>query len=851
MTVPVTAGQTFGFNMNTLDNSFGAATVTISNFNATATPPIQWTASNGGTIVGTDNQLSVSVSSAGTYTLTATNGTCSAFDSVDVTYFATTPQPTADATQSFCNTATVNDLQATGTAIQWFTNPTGGTALNATDILVNATTYYVSQTLNGCESNRVAVNVVITPSTTNTTDIAACDTYTWAVNGTTYTTSGTYNFVSGCNTEVLNLTITPSTTNTTTVSACDSYTWAVNGTTYTTSGTYNFVSGCNTEVLNLTINPTPTVDAGTTPATACADSIVVLTGTTSFITSSGFTGAFAPANWTFANTNANGSVNTTSAPASIALTGGNNGSGSAGNSNYTIVVPASGNISFNWNYSTSDGANWDRPRILINGTPTILSGYNTSGATSQSGTMTVPVTAGQTFGFNMNTLDNSFGAATVTISNFNATATPPIQWTASNGGTIVGTDNQLSVSVSSAGTYTLTATNGTCSAFDSVDVTYFATTPQPTADATQSFCNTATVNDLQATGTAIQWFTNPTGGTALNATDALTNATTYYVSQTLNGCESIRFAVNAVITPSTTNTNDVTACDTYTWVVNGTTYTTSGTYNFVSGCNTEVLNLTITPSTTNTTDIVACDTYTWAVNGTTYTASGTYNFVSGCNTEVLNLTITPSTTNTTTVSACDSYTWAVNGTTYTTSGTYNFVSGCNTEVLNLTINSVATPTGNSTQTLSVTNTNDATIADIVVSPTNVIWYGSSADALAGINALDPTTVVTTGSTYYAVSVSGSCASTPLAVTITVELGTEDFNNLNFSYYPNPTSDILNIKYSGIITEVSVTNLLGQAIFTKNTNSTEVLIDLSSLPTATYLVKVTSDGKSKIVKVIKR
>jgi len=37
--------------------------------------------------------------------------------------------------------------------------------------------------------------------------------------------------------ETLNLTITPNTTQTTTVSACDNYTWSANGQTYTTSGT--------------------------------------------------------------------------------------------------------------------------------------------------------------------------------------------------------------------------------------------------------------------------------------------------------------------------------------------------------------------------------------------------------------------------------------------------------------------------------------------------------------------------------------------------------------------------------------------------------------------------------------
>jgi hypothetical protein len=54
--------------------------------------------------------------------------------------------------------------------------------------------------------------------------------------------------------------------------------------------------------------------------------------------------------------------------------------------------------------------------------------------------------------------------------------------------------------------------------------------------------------------------------------------------------------------------------------VNGTTYTQSGTYTSVTGCSTETLVLTITPSTNNTTTVSECDSYTWAVNGTTYTA---------------------------------------------------------------------------------------------------------------------------------------------------------------------------------------------------------------------------------------
>jgi hypothetical protein len=159
----------------------------------------------------------------------------------------------------------------------------------------------------------------------------------------------------------------------------------------------------------------------------------------------------------------------------------------------------------------------------------------------------------------------------------------------------------------------------------------------------------------------------------------------------VNGCATETLVLT--ITPSTNNTTTVSECDSYTWSVNGTTYTQSGTYTSVNGCATETLVLTITPSTNNTTTVSECDSYTWAVNGTTYTQSGTYTSVNGCATETLVLTILTGGTNTTTESACDSYTWSVNGTTYTQSGTYTSVTGCSTEILVLTI---ITSTNNTT-----------------------------------------------------------------------------------------------------------------------------------------------------------
>ena len=183
--------------------------------------------------------------------------------------------PTSPASQSFCSAATVSDLNASPlyispqiASILWYDTPTGGTAINPTTLLSTGT-YYASQMVNGCESaTRSATTVTIIPSTSNTTPISACGTYTWANNGQTYTASGTYNgTTTNCVTEILDLTITPSTSNTTPISACGTYSWANNGQTYTASGIYSGITtNCVTETLNLTITPST---INTTLISAC------------------------------------------------------------------------------------------------------------------------------------------------------------------------------------------------------------------------------------------------------------------------------------------------------------------------------------------------------------------------------------------------------------------------------------------------------------------------------------------------------------------------------------------------------------------------------------------------------
>jgi hypothetical protein len=136
-------------------------------------------------------------------------------------------------------------------------------------------------------------------------------------------------------------------------------------------------------------------------------------------TVSGFQTPYAPINWTFTNSNADGSVNTGGAPASISLTGGDNGSGSSGTTDYTTTAAAAGTVTFDWNYSTpDDDVAFDPFGYLLNGS--FIKVTNDGGNVVQNGTSTFNVLAGDSFGFRIFTNDNTSGRGSVTISSFSA-----------------------------------------------------------------------------------------------------------------------------------------------------------------------------------------------------------------------------------------------------------------------------------------------------------------------------------------------------------------------------------------------------------------------------------------------
>jgi Secretion system C-terminal sorting domain/GEVED domain/Ig-like domain CHU_C associated/Fibronectin type III domain len=92
---------------------------------------------------------------------------------------------------------------------------------------------------------------------------------------------------------------------------------------------------------------------------------------------------------------------------------------------------------------------------------------------------------------------------------------------------------------------------------------------------------------------------------------------------------------------------------------------------------------------------------------------------------------------------------------------------------------------------------------------------------------------------------------PFTIAVTQNLATDSFDNSNFTFYPNPVKDVLNLSYSENITKVQVINLLGQEVRTNSMDATQAQVDMSNLPSGTYLVKVTANDKVKTIKVIKQ
>jgi hypothetical protein len=118
-----------------------------------------------------------------------------------------------------------------------------------------------------------------------------------------------------------------------------------------------------------------------------------------------------------ANTNADGTVITPDGGASIILTGGNNGSGMPGFTTFVATSVSSGLVQFQFSYSSMDIPGQDIAGYLVGNVFTFLA--DTDG-TSSTNPVSFSVGAGQSFGFEVKTVDNEFEPGILTVTNFSA-----------------------------------------------------------------------------------------------------------------------------------------------------------------------------------------------------------------------------------------------------------------------------------------------------------------------------------------------------------------------------------------------------------------------------------------------
>lgn len=95
---------------------------------------------------------------------------------------------------------------------------------------------------------------------------------------------------------------------------------------------------------------------------------------------------------------------------------------------------------------------------------------------------------------------------------------------------------------------------------------------------------------------------------------------------------------------------------------------------------------------------------------------------------------------------------------------------------------------------------------------------------------------------------GKLVEKSITVNVTNSLGTDKFDQIEFTIYPNPVSDILNIKTQDEVQNVIIYDITGRQINTIINNNQ---IDVSALTKGFYIINVVTDSASYQQKFIKK
>ena len=778
-----------------------AGSVTL-NATSSAGTTSWYAASSGGTsLSNTNNFTTPSISATTTYYVQASVGSCASVRTAVIATVNTTPTITSTTPATRCDVGTVVlGAAASGGTLNWYGVPTGGTSLGTgtsftTPTLSSNQFFYVNASTGSCTSTRTAVLATVNamPTVTGTAG-SRCD--AGVVNLSASTSAGTISWYAGSSGGSALGTgatfATPSISGTTTY-----YAEAVNGT--CTSVRIPVVA---------TINASPTITA-TTPATICSGQGFTIsatasagnlawynsaTGGTVQGTGTSYSLGSLSSTFTFYVQATDGPCQSVRTPVTVTVNQTPSLVSSAGDSRCgtgTLTLSATYTIgTVNWYDQASGGS------VIFTGSSFVtpsLSGTAIYYVEAVNGTCTSAVRTAVTATVNTvptvtsTTPASRCGAGVVTLSAISGVGT--LAWyNVASGGTALATGTSFSPNITGTVTYYVEAANGTCTSARTAVIATMDAAETITSTIPGSRCDAGSVTlSAVATGGTLNWYAASSGGSVLASgstftTPSISSSTNYYVSVTNGTCTSSRIPVLASVNglPAPTGSANQSFC------VSGTVAslaTTSGTnivwYTAASG-GTVVSNSTA------------------LVSGTTYYASqnnGTCESASRLGVTVT-LDALPSVTSTTPASRCGAglvtlnaasaignlvwYTASSGGTALATGTSFSpNISGTTTyyvEAVNGSCRSARTPvvaTMDAAQTITSTTPGsrcDAGTVTLSAAATGgtLNWFSaSSGGPVLGTGSSFATPSISTSTTYYVEVTNGTCTSSRIPVTASI------------------------------------------------------------------------------------
>lgn len=543
-----------------------------------------YTAQTGGTSSSTAPTPNTSQPGTVVYYVSQSVGACeSSRTPISVVVNPAPSAPATTAALTYCQNQPAAALVATaaaGATLNWYTAQTGGTS-SATAITPNTTqpgtvNYYVSQTLNGCESPRAAIAVTVNsiPGSPSVAPVSFCQSSAAGPLVATASPGG-----------VLNWYGTNATGGTPSGTAPTPPTNTVGATTYYVSQSVNGCEGPRTSLV-VTVNGLPGAPTATAPGPYCQGSGAAP------LTASGQNLLWYGTNPTGGNPSGAAPVPSTATPGitTYYVTQTVNGCESA-RTGIQITVKPTPSAPGTSAIELCQGA--AVPVLTVTLSPFGLPNWYGTNATGGTATATAPVpsnaTVGTTTYYVSQTLDGcegpraglnvrvkaippAPGVAAVSFCN-NAPASPltangtNLKWYDASDSPLAGAPTPGTGAVGDQ-VFKVSQTIENCEGPKAnLTVTIKALPAAPTGNAAGPYCQGSGAAPLSATGQNLLWYgTNVSGGNASGAATVPSTSTpgntTYYVTQNVNGCESARtgITVTVKITPGAPGTSEIAFC---------------------------------------------------------------------------------------------------------------------------------------------------------------------------------------------------------------------------------------------------------------------------------------------------